>query len=484
MRRSRLLAAGAVLGLAIAGALGFAWWYAVRCVGEWEGEPLEVRMRGDLPGLEAAIRADVEHLSVTIGERNLRDAERARALEAAGAFVRRRLEGLGYAVREQPLVVEGHAVSNLEVEVPGAQSPSEIVIVSAQHDSLPESPGANNNASGEAVLLAIAALLRGHAPGRTLRFVSFTTEEDPWFGTERMGSRAYAHRCRERGEDVVAMLSLDSLGFYAHEPGSQRLPFPFSLFYPDRGDFLAFIGDLGSRATVVAATRGFRKGSAFPIAGGAAPRSVEGVSWSDHSSFWLHGYQGIQVTDTGGFRSPFHTTRGDTAEKLDFGALARIAVGLRGSVMELTTIPPGDGAPPARAAARLLSLHGTLVLLAGLLCGFPFYVSIVRSAPPDRARAWRVAHATLVAGGVLLLVAAILVPRLALEPSLLRTLATSFVASGYGFVLALAGGACVGRRGLLPRPFGLETLLFAGHVAGALGALAGTALLLCGAAAR
>ena len=307
----------AVVGLVLVAALVFAWWYLVRCEGRWQGVPMESGRASELATLERDIRADVLHLSVDIGERNLRDDVRHAALQRAGAWIRARWESLGYEVREQPFTVQGRSVSNLEIEIAGRRLPAEIVVVSAQHDTLPGSPGANNNASGEAVLLQLSAMLRGARPDRTIRLVSFTTEEDPWFGTDDMGSRHYARRCRERGENVRAMLSLDSIGYYRQEPHTQRLPFPFSALYPDRGNFLAFIANTRSRSSVVAATRGFHKGSAFPIEAGLAPEWVGGVTWSDHASFWQYGYPGIQVTDTGGFRSPHHTLPTDTAAKLD-----------------------------------------------------------------------------------------------------------------------------------------------------------------------
>jgi hypothetical protein len=89
---------------------------------------------------------------------------------------------------------------------------------------------------------------------------------------------------------------------------------------------------------VVAATRGFQKGSAFPIEAGSVPRWVPGARWSDHNSFWRMGYRAIQITDTGAFRSTSHTTPEDTIEKIDFGALARITLGMYGSLVELTSV--------------------------------------------------------------------------------------------------------------------------------------------------
>ena len=132
------------------------------------------------------------------------------------------------------------------------------------------------------------------------------------------------------------MLSLDALGIYKEEPGSQNLPFPFSLFYPRQGNFLAFIGDFSSRKYMVETTRGFKKGSSFPIEAGVVPEWVEGAGWSDHLSFWKFGYPGIMVTDTGGFRSSSHTTKEDTMEKLDFKAMSRIVLGMYCAIVDLT----------------------------------------------------------------------------------------------------------------------------------------------------
>jgi Zn-dependent M28 family amino/carboxypeptidase len=212
--------------------------------------------------------------------------------------------------------------SNLEIQLQGRVLPSEVIIISARCAIL-DSPGANNNGSGVAILFALSELLKNYAPDRTLRLVNFVNEEDPFFGTEMMGSYQYAKISRQRREDIRVMLSLDALGIYTDKPGSQKLPFPFSMTYPKCGNFLAFIGDFGSRKYMVEATTGFKKGSSFPIEAGVVPKWVEGAGWSDHLSFWKVGYPGIMVTDTGGFRSAYHTTKEDTMEKLDFGAMSR-----------------------------------------------------------------------------------------------------------------------------------------------------------------
>ncbi len=315
--------------------LGYAYWYMIKCEGDWEGVPLEDSMKNELGVFENELRADVSFLSETLGPRN---PVHHASMTAAAEWIEKRWISQGYEVKRQTFLVAGKECSNLEIEIPGRRFPSEIIIVGAQYDTWPESPGANNNGSGMAVLLKLSDMLKEQRPDRTLRIVAFTTQEPPYDNTESMGSLRYARRCKERGEKIRVMLCMDAIGIYKDDPNTQKLPFPFSLFYPNRGNFLAFIADLESRTCVIEATRGFKKGSAFPIEAGSAPRWVKGVSWSDHLSFWKYGYRGIQITDTGAFRSFSHTTSDDTMEKIDFGALARIAVGMYSSVLEFATM--------------------------------------------------------------------------------------------------------------------------------------------------
>lgn len=131
-------------------------------------------------------------------------------------------------------------------------------------------------------------------------------------------------------------------------------------------------------------------------------------------------------------------------------------------------------------SASFLFLHGSVVLLAGLLSGTPFWLAIIRGRPSEAIRAWRVAHSTLIADGLVMLVVGLLVPHLALPEFSIRGLAWAFVSSGYGFVFALAVGAWTGHRGLTPKPYGMNTLFFLGHVVGAVGSFAGMGMVFWG----
>jgi hypothetical protein len=284
-------------------------------------EPLTEREQA----LREELRAHVAMLAGTIGERNmLRPAQ----LAAAAAYIRQTFEQMGYAPREQRFAVEGLEVANIEVELRGASRPEEIVVIGAHYDSVFGSPGANDNASGVAALLALARQARATPPARTLRFVAFVNEEPPNFQRRGMGSRHYARAARQRGDRIVAMASLETIGCYADAPGSQSYPVPFSFLYPTTGNFIGFVGNLGSRWLVHEMIGVFRKTTKFPSEGVAAPALIPGIAWSDQWSFWEEGYPGVMVTDTALFRYPQYHTRLDTPEILDYDRLARVVAGL------------------------------------------------------------------------------------------------------------------------------------------------------------
>jgi Zn-dependent M28 family amino/carboxypeptidase len=152
-----------------------------------------------------------------------------------------------------------------------------------------------------------------------------------------MGSRRYAARCRSRGERIAAMLSLETIGYYTDAERSQQYPFPFDRFYPDRGNFVGFVGNLQSRALVRRCVGAFRRTTSFPSEGLAAPGFITGIGWSDHSSFWEQGYPAVMVTDTAFFRyAPYHT-HSDTPDKLSFDRMARVVAGVARVVEELAS---------------------------------------------------------------------------------------------------------------------------------------------------
>jgi len=293
--------------------------------------PLTPEQSALVPGL----RRDVVELAEKIGERNV---AKVAELRRAADYVESQMAAAGRVTRHT-YPASGLPCDNLEVEIRGTSAPGEIVVVGAHYDSVLRCPGANDNASGVAGMLALARTLAAASPARTLRFVAFVNEEPPHFRTEEMGSRAYARRCRDRKENVVAMVSLETIGCYSDEPGSQKYPFPFGLFYPSEGNFIAFVGNVSSRALVRRCVGTFREKAPFPSEGGALPSFMPGVGWSDHESFWENGYPGVMVTDTAPFRFAHYHRKDDTPDKIDYDRCARVVVGVEQVIRDLAGIP-------------------------------------------------------------------------------------------------------------------------------------------------
>lgn len=283
--------------------------------------------------LEERLRTHVWQLAGEIGPRSPASGD---ALERAARYLCEVLAGYGYKVETQPYRWRGRPVENLIVELPGNETPEETVLLGAHYDTVPWTPGADDNASGVAVLMELARLARTLKLERTVRFVAFTLEEPPAFFTPHQGSRVYARALRERKEAVVAMVSLEMLGFYRDEPGSQRFPFFAMRYrYPTTGNFVAVVGNLRSRALVREVAEAFRSGTTLPVETLATSPLVPGVALSDHSAFWRYGYRAVMVTDTAFFRNPFYHRAADRPETLDFARMAACVDGLLAVVREL-----------------------------------------------------------------------------------------------------------------------------------------------------
>lgn len=279
------------------------------------------------------LKKHVSTLAERIGERNIKHYD---SLKAALDYIETTLRDEGYQITEQEYSVAGKPVKNIEAEIPGTQKPEEVIIVGAHYDSVSGSPGANDNATGVAALLELARSFKEQNSERTLRFVAFVNEEPPYFQTAEMGSRVYARRSRERGEKIVAMISLETIGYYSDAENSQIYPFPFSLFYPSKGNFIGFVGNTSSRTLVRRGIQIFREDAAFPSQGVAAPGWLTGIGWSDQWSFWQEAYPAMMVTDTAIFRYPHYHKRSDTPDKIDYDRMSRVVGGIGTVVVDTT----------------------------------------------------------------------------------------------------------------------------------------------------
>jgi len=333
LKPARVRIALTVLSILVA-FLAFAVWFMTAMPGARHRGPLQPLAGGDRQ-LPADLKAHV--VAVASEEHNAGHPE---ALERSARYIEATLSGLGYAVSRQEFETGDIKVRNLEVRRagPGAGK-TRLIVIGAHYDSAQGAVGADDNGSGVAALLELARLLRSVEPaeGLELRLVFYVNEELPWFATEKMGSLVHASGLAREQREVIAMLSLETIGWYSDAPGSQRYPFPFNLLYPSTGDFIGFVANPPSRNLLHRVIGSFRRHAAFPSEGAVGLESIAGVGWSDQWAYWKFGWPAVMVTDTAPFRYPHYHTLRDTPDKLDYDGLARVVQGLEGVLRDLAS---------------------------------------------------------------------------------------------------------------------------------------------------
>jgi Zn-dependent M28 family amino/carboxypeptidase len=252
------------------------------------------------------------------------------ALQRAEAYVRSSLARAGYELSEHRFTDSGREFNNVIATRPGSRSPERRVIALAHFDTVAASPGADDNASGVAVLLEMARVLSPFCFEKTLQFVGANLEECALEGeirTATRGSHALAETAREERWDVEGVLVLESVGF-AGEAVAQTAPSGVPFPVPERGDFLAVIGNENSAPLV----QGFAGGIArhrisLPILPLVVPGNGEllpDTRRSDHAPFWDLGFKALMLTDTTNFRSPHYHNPSDTIDTLNIPFVAEV----------------------------------------------------------------------------------------------------------------------------------------------------------------
>jgi len=323
--------------IVIAAVLVLLWWFGMRMPGKNVSK--SGRLSPDEVVLREELRANVQKLAGEIGERNMWHYA---ALNAAADFIEDSFLQAGLRTRRDNYETGGQPCHNIEAEISGIQegaavsSPPPIIIIGAHYDSVFGSPGANDNGTGVAAMLALARRFARAKPKQTLRFVAFVNEEPPYFLSGEMGSQVYARRCKERGDKISGMISLETIGYFSDAPHSQTYPSPgLGMFYPNVGNFIGFVSNVKSRALLRRVVTSFRKHAKIPSEGASLPAFIHGVSWSDQWAFWQHGYPAIMVTDTAPFRYPYYHSSNDTPDKLDYDSFTLVVSGMEKVIEDL-----------------------------------------------------------------------------------------------------------------------------------------------------
>lgn len=268
----------------------------------------------------AALEKHVRMLSVTLHPRSV---DNPANLQAAADYVHEQLRATGARTDVQTVKVDGIDYRNLIARFGPEDGP--LIVIGAHYDSCADTPGADDNASGVAGLLELARLLAANPPPHPVELVAYVLEEPPNFRTESMGSFQHARELSRAGREVRLMMSLEMIGYFRDEPDSQDFPIGgLATFYPDAGNFIAIVGrfgDFGETRRVKALFRGASDLSAESI---NAPRSVPGVDFSDHASYWRFDYPAVMITDTAFLRNPNYHRAGDTADTLDYARMSQV----------------------------------------------------------------------------------------------------------------------------------------------------------------
>lgn len=282
--------------------------------------------------LQERLRQHILALSETIADRSLQSPA---GLAAAASYIEQEFAAAGYKPRSQQFMLDNQALHNIEAVLVGTKCPEKVLVLGAHYDTVPGTPGADDNASGVAALIELARRFAGKPLPITIRFLAFANEET--YKYETMGSYVYAQSCRKNNDKIVGMFSLEMLGAFSDAEGSQQYPFPFSLFYPSKGNFIGFVGNSASGEFLRKSIGTFRSQCQFPAYGCAAPDWVSDASRSDHLAFWKFGFPALMVTDTSNFRYVHYHGAEDTIDKLDFERMTRVVSGLARTVEALAS---------------------------------------------------------------------------------------------------------------------------------------------------
>ena len=269
----------------------------------------------------------VAFLADTIGQRSWKDLDK---LSGSADFIEERLRSSGCETVRQPFIFRDNTYENIITEIPGTDPDCrEMLIVGAHYDSCEGTPGADDNASAVAALLELARLTREKPLRRTVRYVAYCLEEPPAYMTKHMGSYVHAESLHKEGAKVFGMISLEMLGYYCDEEGSQYYPSSlFKPFYPNTGNFIAFVGNFSSRNFSNTVKSAFTSVSSFPVESLNGFSIIPGVDFSDHRNYWKFDYPAFMITDTAFYRNPNYHDSGDLPDTLDYDRLAQLTKAL------------------------------------------------------------------------------------------------------------------------------------------------------------
>ena len=230
--------------------------------------------------------------------------------------------------------VKGQKHQNLILNLPAAQQQQlPTILIGAHYDAVPGTPGADDNGTGVAVLLELAATFATKPTKYPIQIVAFDMEE---YGL--LGSKAYAAYLKQNHHALRLMLSLEMLGFRNNVDNSQQYPADFlKYFYPNKGDFIALVSNLITIPDTISLHKSLCQSNLdcqwLPVPNNG--KWIPATGFSDHSPFWEQGYRAMMVTDTAFLRNPHYHRPSDRTETLDGEFLTDVCRGLMAGIYSL-----------------------------------------------------------------------------------------------------------------------------------------------------
>ncbi|HUK56041.1 MAG TPA: M28 family peptidase [Nitrospiria bacterium] len=276
-----------------------------------------------------------QHLQRIVGVRHHQSAPEA--LEAAGDYIAERFQDAGLTIHPHVFEAFGHRNRNIIASTGGPSgnfADRPLLILAAHYDTVSQSPGADDNASGVVVMLEAARWLSGLDGRSWLAFIGFAQEEQ-----HCLGSTLYAIKARRSGLNIQGMFSLECVGYASHKPGSQQRLRELPIAIPDVGNFLGVV----SNSEAAALKQRFEKVihryvPDLPVVGLVVPDAGQGfpdTRRSDHAPFWDAGYPAMMLTDTANFRNPWYHQAGDRLETLNLLYMVKVTKAVVAFLAEL-----------------------------------------------------------------------------------------------------------------------------------------------------
>lgn len=295
-------------------------------------------MQSSLPSISTeALRS---HISALQGVRHHLVAPEA--LKRAAAYIETNLQDFGYGVENHYFFDNGKEYRNLIATLPGTVESQAKLLIVAHYDTVANSPGAEDNASGVALLLELARVFSQARRHRTVEFIAVNLEENEREkepkGRGLRGSRALANHAREQGWAIDGVVVLEAVA-YAGPDAVQTAPPGLPIAVPEVGDFIAVIGNQASAHLVQtfldAAERCQPDLPTVPLVLPGNGELFPDTRRSDNTPFWDAGYPAIMLTDTTNFRNPHYHQPSDTLETLNLDFAAAVGEAVSGLILQL-----------------------------------------------------------------------------------------------------------------------------------------------------